>query len=577
MPGGSKVTTASEYVAVRLPDAGSERREASPAELRKVVLGASLGTVFEWYDFFIYAVLASVLSRQFFAGVDETSAFIVTLLSFSAGTAIRPLGSVIFGRYGDLLGRKRTFLATITLMGGATFCVGLLPGYASWGAVSAFLLVGLRLLQGFALGGEYGGAAIYVAEHAPARRRGFFTSWIQITTPLGQLLAMLIIFVVQLCVDAKDFNDWAWRIPFLLSIVLLMLSIWIRMAIHESPVFQAMKRKGTLSKAPLTETFLKWKNLRLVLLALFGLAAGQAVVINVGMTYSFFFMTQSLKVDFALMNGLHAIALFITAPFFVIFGSLSDKIGRKAIIMTGLLLAVIGYRPIFQGLTHFANPALETAQINAPVKVIADTRECSFQFNPTGTARFTSSCDLAKSFLSRGGIPYRTIEAPPGSVARIEISGKSATSFDGSQMPKAEFADKLQKTNGVFAALVAEAGYPKSANSQQVNKLMVVALISLLMIFATMVYGPMAALLVEMFPPRVRFSSVSTAYNVGNGWFGGFTSPIAFSLIAWLGDIYAGLWYCIGVTALTAIVGILFLQPQAAAANISAQSRLLNE
>ncbi len=556
------MTTTSDYSATALLDADAKKREATPAELRKVVVGASLGTVFEWYDFFIYAILASVLSRVFFAGIDETSAFIVTLLSFSAGTAIRPLGSLIFGRYGDMLGRKRTFLITIVLMGGATFCIGLLPGYATWGVMSAFLLVGLRLLQGFALGGEYGGAAIYVAEYSPAKKRGFYTSWIQITTPIGQLLAMLIIFTVQLFVDGKEFNEWAWRIPFLLSIVLLVLSIWIRMAIHESPVFQSMKAKGKLSKAPLTEAFLKWKNLRLVLLALFGLAAGQAVVINVGMTYSFFFMTQTLKVDFALMNGLHAIALFVTAPFFVVFGSLSDKIGRKAIIMTGLLLAVVGYRPIFQGLAHYANPALEAAQMNAPVKVVADPKECSFQFNPTGTARFTSSCDIAKSFLSRGGIPYTTVEAPAGSVARIEINSRSASSFDGGKLSKAEFASNLQKANGAFAALVTDAGYPKSADPKQVNRPMVVLLIALLMLFATMVYGPMAALLVEMFPPRIRFSSVSTAYNVGNGWFGGFTSPIAFSLIAWLGDIYAGLWYCIGVTALTAVIGLLFLRPQ---------------
>jgi MFS family permease len=559
------VATTSDYAAAALSDLGVEKREATPAELRKVVVGASLGTVFEWYDFFIYAILASVLSRQFFAGIDETSAFIVTLLSFSAGTAIRPLGSLVFGRYGDLLGRKRTFLVTIALMGGATFCIGLLPGYATWGAISAFLLVGLRLLQGFALGGEYGGAAIYVAECAPAKQRGFYTSWIQITTPLGQLLAMLIIFLLQLFVDGKDFNAWAWRIPFLLSIVLLALSIWIRMAIHESPVFQSMKAKGQLSKSPLKETFLKWKNLRLVLLALFGLAAGQAVVINVGMTYSFFFMTQSLKVDLSLMSGLHAIAIFITAPFFIVFGSLSDKIGRKAIIMTGLLFAVVGYRPIFQGLAHFANPALEAAQMNAPVTVVADPKECSFQFNPTGAARFRSSCDIAKSFLSRGGIPYHTSDAPAGSVARIESNGKSASSFDGSKLSNAEFADNLKKADGAFATLITGAGYPKSADSQQVNKSMVVLLIALLMLFATMVYGPMAAFLVEMFPPRIRFSSVSTAYNVGNGWFGGFTSPIAFSLIAWLGDIYAGLWYCIGVTALTAIVGGIFLRPQAIA------------
>jgi MFS family permease len=545
-----------EHEAVRLPSSAGTK---SSSELLKVVAGASAGTVFEWYDYFIYGILASVLARQFFAGLDESTSFIVALLSFAAGSAIRPLGALVFGRYGDLMGRKKTFLITISMMGLSTFCIGLLPTYATWGVISAFLLVGLRLLQGFALGGEYGGAAIYVAEYSPAARRGFFTSWIQITTPLGQLLAMLVIFSVQALTKEADFNSWAWRIPFLFSIFLLIISMWIRLTIHESPVFEFMKKKGRTSKAPLKEVFLKWKNLKVLLLALFGLAAGQALVINVGMTYSFFFMTQTLKLNFGLMNGLHAIALVMTAPFFVVFGALSDKIGRKFIIMTGLFLAAACYQPIFAALTHFGNPALEAAQKNAPVRVIADPSECSIQFNPTGAARFTSSCDVAKSFLTRSGVPYTVISAAPGTVASIEAGGRSVQSFDGSKMTTAEFAARNRSATAEFATLIKDAGYPSTADSAQVDRVMVVLLLSLLMLFATMVYGPMAALLVEMFPPQIRFSSVSTAYNIGNGWFGGFTSPIAFALIASTGNLFAGLWYCISIALLSAIVGTLFL------------------
>jgi len=530
-------------------------------DLRKVIVGASLGTVFEWYDFFIYALLASLLARHFFAGVNETAAFIVTLLSFAAGTAIRPLGAIIFGRLGDVWGRKRTFLVTITLMGVATFCIGLLPGYASWGASAAFLLVGLRLLQGFALGGEYGGAAIYVAEHAPARQRGFYTSWIQITTPLGQLLGMMVIVLTQVLVGMQNFTSWGWRIPFLLSIILLLISIWIRTRLHESPVFLEMQRKGKVSRQPLKETFLQWRNLKIVLIALFGLAAGQAIVINVGMTYSFFFLTQTLKLDLSTANILLAIALAITAPLFILFGALSDKISRKKIIMVGMILAIVGYGPIFRGLTHYVNPALETAQATAPVTVVADPADCSFQFNPVSRTSFRSSCDIAKSFLSRSGVPYDNVAAPAGSQARVDVGGQSITSFDGVYLSSEEFALQLKEFNTTLGTVIKEAGYPATADSTQVNKLMIVVLLSVLMLLATIVYGPMAALLVEMFPPRIRYSSVSTAYNIGNGWFGGFTSPVAFALIAASGNIYAGLWYCIGVLVLTFLIGVFFLKP----------------
>ncbi len=534
---------------------------ASPRELRKVIIGASLGTVFEWYDYFIYAILAASLSRQFFSGIDPASAFIVTLLSFSAGAAIRPLGALVLGRFGDLLGRKRTFLVTIALMGGATFCIGLLPGYASWGALSAFLLVGLRLLQGFALGGEYSGAAIYVAEHAPPHRRGFFTSWIQITTPLGQVMATLVVLGVQSVMPADAFASWGWRVPFLLSIVLLVLSIWIRSSTHESPVFKAMQQQGRGSKAPLTDVFFKWRNFRVLLIALFGLAAGQAVVINVGMTYSFFFLTQTLRIEGAVINGLLASALLLTAPFFVVFGWLSDRVGRKGIIIAGLALAVLGYRPIFQGFLHYGNPALEAAHAASPVVVAADPAACSVQFNPTGTARFVSSCDIAKAFLTRGGVSYTNEALPAGSVAEVRIGGTTVQSFEGAGLAPAEFGRKMGATTAALTRLLAQAGYPASADTARVDRLALVGLLSLMMLFATMVYGPMAALLVEMFPPSIRFSSVATAYNIGNGWFGGFTSPIAFALIAGLGDMFAGLWYCMAVTATTLVVGALFLKP----------------
>jgi MFS family permease len=536
---------------------------SSLLELRKVVVGASLGTVFEWYDFFLYALLASILAQQFFSGVNETAAFILTLLSFAAGTAIRPLGAIVFGHFGDLIGRKRTFLVTMILMGVATFFIGLLPNYATWGALAAFLLVTFRLLQGFALGGEYGGAAIYVAEHAPPARRGFFTSWIQITTPLGQLLAMVVIFGVQSFIRPEDFASWGWRIPFLLAIVILAISIWIRMSMLESPVFQKLQAEGKLSRAPLKETFLEWKNLKMVLLALFGLAAGQAVVISVAMTYSFFFLVQTLKVDLATVNILLAIALVVTAPFFVIFGALSDRSGRKIIIMTGIVLAAVCYRPVFQGLTHYANPALEAAQASSPVTVTADPKDCSFQFNPVNTAQFRSSCDLAKSFLARNGVPYSTVDAPSGTIASIRIKDSTIQSFDGTILTGADFRTRTADFNKTMAAAIAQVGYPPRADVTQINKPMVVILLSLLMLFATMVYGPMAALLVEMFPPQIRYSSISTAYHIGNGWFGGFTSPIAFTLIAATGDIYAGLWYCIAVGLLTFVVGTFLVAKRA--------------
>jgi MFS family permease len=528
---------------------------------RKLIAAASLGTVFEWYDFFVYALLASVIARQFFAGLDETSAYIVTLLSFAAGAVVRPLGALFFGRYGDKFGRKRTFVATVTLMGTATFCIGLLPNYATWGAFATWLLIALRLLQGFALGGEYGSAAIYLAEHAPERRRGFYTSWIQLTTPLGQIIASLVIFIVQASLEGKDFDTWGWRIPFGLSIFLIIISLWIRLSVYEAPLFRQLQERGEVSRTPIKDMVTDRENRRALLLALFGLTAGQAVVINVGMTYSFFFLAQTLKVNLQTVNVLVGTALVLTAPLFVVFGALSDRLNRKYLILAGLALATFGYRPIFQQLTHYANPALESAWRHAPVAVVADPHECSFQFNPTGVTHFKSSCDIAKSFLSRRGTPYVNVDAPSGSIARIDINGRSVPSFDGTGLPDRQFTQRTALANAAFNKLVTDAGYPLKAAPQQVNRPMVVALLALLMVFAALVYGPMAALLVEMFPTRVRVSSVSTAYSIGNGWFGGFTSPIAFTLIAATGDIFAGLWYCVSVTLLTFVVSGIFLNP----------------
>ncbi|WP_206956562.1 MFS transporter [Trinickia acidisoli] len=536
-------------------------RSEPAVSYRKLIAAASLGTVLEWYDFFIYALLASIIARQFFSGLDETSAYIVTLLSFAAGTLIRPLGALFFGRYGDRFGRKRTFIVTITLMGVATFCIGLLPSYATWGARATWLLIGLRLVQGFALGGEYGSAATYLAEHAPEKRRGFYTSWIQITTPLGQIFASIVIFLIQLSVGGKDFNAWGWRVPFALSILLLVISLWIRLSAYESPMFSHLQKSNAVSKTPIKDMLLDRENRRALVLALFGLTAGQAVVINVGMTYSFFFLAQTLKVNLQTANVLVGIALAVTAPLFVVFGALSDRLNRKYLILVGLAAAVLTYRPIFQQLTHYANPALETAWRDAPVRVVADPQDCSFQFNPTGVAHFKSSCDVAKSFLSRRGTPYVNVDAPHGTIAHIEINGHSVQSFDGSALSSRQFAQRAAPINAAFDKLVTDAGYPLKADPKRIDAPKVIALLALLMAFAALVYGPMAALLVEMFPTRVRLTSVSTAYNIGNGWFGGFTSPIAFALIAATGDIYAGLWYCIGVTLLTLVVSALFLKP----------------
>lgn len=531
----------------------------SDAKRRKVIFASSLGTVFEWYDFYLYGSLAAIIAKQFFSGLNDTSAFIFALLAFAAGFAVRPFGALFFGRMGDLLGRKQTFLVTILIMGLSTFLVGVLPSYASIGVFAPIALISLRLLQGLALGGEYGGAATYVAEYADPKKRGLATSWIQTTATGGLFLSLLVILTCRLTLGTEAFEDWGWRIPFLLSSVLLGISVYIRLQLDESPMFKEMKEHGKGSKAPLTEAFGKWKNLKIVILALFGATAGQAVVWYTGQFYALYFLTQSVKVDSTTANLLIAAALVIGTPFFIFFGWLSDKIGRKPIIMVGCLIAALTYFPIFKAITHYANPALETAAATSPVAVIADPAECSFQFDPVGKKVFNSSCDIAKSYLAKAGIPYANVAAPAGTLASVKIGETSYTSFAGAALDKAAFKEQ----QGAFAKTVGDAlgtaGYPKKADPASVNQPMLIVLLSILVIYVTMVYGPIAAWLVELFPTRIRYTSMSLPYHIGNGWFGGFVPTIAFALVSLNGDIYYGLWYPIGVALMTLVVGTLFL------------------
>jgi len=529
-------------------------------EERKVIFASSLGTVFEWYDFYLYGSLAAIIAKQFFAGTDPNTAFIFALLAFAAGFLVRPFGAIVFGRLGDMVGRKYTFLVTILLMGGSTFIVGLLPTYASIGIAAPIILIILRILQGLALGGEYGGAATYVAEHAPDHKRGAFTAWIQTTATLGLFLSLMVILGTRTAIGEEAFADWGWRIPFLVSIFLLGISVWIRLSMNESPAFQRMKDEGKVSKAPLSEAFGKWKNLKIVILALVGLTAGQAVVWYTGQFYALFFLTQTLKVDGPTANILIAVSLLIGTPFFIIFGSLSDRIGRKNIIMAGCILAAATYFPIFTALTHYANPALEAAQKNSPVIVVADPNECQFQFNPTGTKKFTSSCDIAKAKLASMSVNYKNEEAPAGTPAVIKVGDTVLESYSSAGLPKDEAKAKEDEFTGKLKEMIKSAGYPAKADSAMINKPMVLLLLFILVIYVTMVYGPIAAMLVEMFPTRIRYTSMSLPYHIGNGWFGGLLPTTAFALVAYKGDIYYGLWYPIIIALITAVIGILFVK-----------------
>jgi hypothetical protein len=534
---------------------------------RKVIFASSLGTVFEWYDFYLYGSLSAIISKQFFAGVNDTTAYIFALLAFAAGFFVRPFGALFFGRLGDLIGRKYTFLITILIMGSSTALVGLLPSYASIGVAAPIILITLRLLQGLALGGEYGGAATYVAEHAPDGRRGLYTSWIQTTATLGLFLSLIVILACRIWLG-DEFNEWGWRIPFLVSIVLLGISVYIRLQLQESPAFLEIKAEGKLSKAPIKESFGNRQGLKLVLLALLGATAGQAVVWYCGQFYALFFLEKVLQVNSADANLMIAAALAIGTPFFVVFGALSDRIGRKPIVLGGCVLAALTYFPAFHALTHYANPALERAVATAPVAVVANPDSCSFQFDPVGKKTFTQSCDVAKSALATAGVPYSNewneASESADNIARIVIGrGEAAVvvpSFDGTQLSPAQFKTQSDTFRASLKDALTAAGYPPKADPAGVNRPMVILVCAYLVLLVTMVYGPIAAWLVEMFPTRIRYTSMSLPYHIGNGWFGGFLPVTSFAIVAATGDIYRGLWYPVAVATLTAVIGALFLR-----------------
>lgn len=609
---------------------GGPKAAPMTGEQKKVIFASSLGTIFEWYDFYLYGSLAVYIGATFFSQYPETTRNIFALLAFAAGFLVRPFGALVFGRLGDLVGRKYTFLVTILIMGLSTFLVGILPGAASIGIAAPILLIALRMLQGLALGGEYGGAATYVAEHAPQGRRGYFTSWIQTTATLGLFLSLVVIVTVQMILGKEAFAAWGWRIPFLLSCILLGVSVWIRLKMNESPAFKKMKEEGKGSKAPLTEAFGQWKNAKIALLALFGAVVGQAVVWYSGQFYALFFLQNILKVDGQSANLMVAASLLIGTGFFVFFGWLSDKIGRKPIIMAGLLLAMLTYFPLFKTLTWAGNPALAEAQQTIRATVTAAPGDCKFQFNPTGTAKFTTSCDIATSFLTRNSVPYDVVAGPAGSAATVKIGDTTINSYDAiaagdkakamggafekqvnmalhdNGYPLVRAAAKVpeSKLDGFVAAnpelaldaaavrggekatmtgeqmvaaklltaeeaagvtempvyTVAKGGaFAMVADPARVNWVVIIAVLTVLVIYVTMVYGPIAALLVELFPTRIRYTGMSLPYHIGNGWFGGLLPATAFAMSAAQGDIYYGLWYPIVFAGITLVIGMLFL------------------
>ena len=544
--------------------AAAEAARPMTAEEKKVIFASSLGTVFEWYDFYLYGSLAAIIAKQFFSGLDPQAAFIFALLAFAAGFIVRPFGALVFGRLGDMIGRKYTFLITILLMGASTFIVGILPNYATIGVAAPIILIALRMLQGLALGGEYGGAATYVAEHAPQGRRGAYTAWIQTTATLGLFLSLMVILGTRTLIGEAAFADWGWRVPFIVSIVMLAISVYIRLSMNESPAFVKMKSEGKTSKAPLSESFGQWKNLKIVLLALFGLVAGQAVVWYSGQFYALFFLTSVLKVDGATANILVAASLIIGTPFFVVFGALSDKIGRKPIILAGMALAVVTYFPLFTALTKAANPDLAAAQAKNKIVVSAPAGDCSFQGNPVAREiDFTKSCDIAKRFLAQNSVSYDNVTVAEAGPSTVKIGEKVITA-PVAKVVNSKFDEESVKAIAAFKKEISEslkeAGYPAKADPAKVDKLTIIAILSILVLYVTMVYGPIAAMLVEMFPTRIRYTSMSLPYHIGNGWFGGLMPTIAFAMVAQNGNMYYGLWYPITIAAATFVIGLLFVK-----------------
>lgn len=524
-----------------------------------VIAASAMGTAFEWYDFFIFGTLTAIIAKHFFAGVNETAAAIFTLLTFAAGFFARPFGALVFGRIGDSVGRKRAFLVTITVMGVATFAIGLLPTYAMIGVIAPILLISLRLLQGFALGGEYGGAAIYVAEHAPANRRGLHTGAIQTSAAFGLFGALGVILLTRTTMGEPAFVEWGWRIPFIVSLGLLAISVWIRLKLEESPVFQKIKHEGGASRAPIVESFFKWENLKIVLLALFAIMMAQGVVWYTGHFYTQFFMDRVLKVDPQTMNLLMIAVTSVSAALYVFFAWLSDIIGRKPVMLFGIGLAALCFFPGFQMLTEAANPGLAAAQRNSPVSVVADPSECAFQFDPVGRATFASSCDMAKTALANAGVNYANVTSPAGQIAEVHIGGTIVRSNDGRTLSKADLAASRKEFETRLKAALVAAGYPEKADPAKMDTLTMFAILMLFIVAATALYGPQAATLVELFPTRIRYTALSLPYNIGTGWFGGFQPFISFAIVVATGDIYAGLWFPVAVAAISFIVMLLVL------------------
>ncbi len=534
---------------------------ASPrrSRLALVVAASSAGTVFEWYDFFIFGSLAAIIGRHFFANVGEAQGYFFALLTFAAGFAVRPFGAVVFGWFGDRTGRKRTFLVTISVMGMATFLVAVLPDHATIGVAAPYLLVALRMLQGFAIGGEYGGAAIYVAEHTVARRRGLATSWIQSAAGIGLALALIVILIVRTLIGEQAFEAWGWRLPFAVSLLLLALSLWIRLKLEESPEFQRIQAQGTLSHAPIAESFLCWKNLRRVLTVLFAVLAGQGVVWYTAQFYSQFFLERVIAVPPATVNLLLLTVIVASAPLYLFFGWLSDHIGRKPVMLFGLGLATLGFIPGFHLLTEAANPALARAAMQAPAAVVAPPADCSLQFDLIGKAKFVTACDIAKAALTNRGVAYTNRAAPPGTPTVIRIGGEQVASVNARGLNKATRAAAMRQFDTRLRAALRRAGYPAAALPSRINVPLTLAILFFFLVAATALYGPQAAALVELFPTRIRYTAMSVPYHIGVGWFGGFLPATAFAIVAATGNIYAGLWYPVGVSALGFVVTLFFL------------------